>query len=159
MKPQVLSNLSYGIYAIGTKDAKRPNACIVNTVMQISKATPSDAPLVALSMNRENYSFECIEKSGVCLLYTSSGFILHPIDVKNMTVEEGLQHFLPQPFSIWILPTGGKPGNPCSRSLAGLGLQQDAFTACSKRSKPALSTHFGQARFRRSKPSPPSPKI
>ena len=65
MKPQVLSNLSYGIYAIGTKDAKRPNACIVNTVMQISKATPSDAPLVALSMNRENYSCECIEKSGV----------------------------------------------------------------------------------------------
>ena len=62
-------------------------------------------------------------------------------------------------FSIWILPTGRKPGNPCSRSLAGLGLQQDAFTACSKRSKPALSTHFGQARFRRSKPSPPSPKI
>ena len=65
MKPQVLSKLSYGIYAIGTKDAKRPNACIVNTVMQISKATPSDAPLVALSMNRENYSCECIEKSGV----------------------------------------------------------------------------------------------
>lgn len=46
MKPQVLSNLSYGIYAIGTKDAKRPNACIVNTVMQISKATPSDLSLI-----------------------------------------------------------------------------------------------------------------
>ena len=82
MKPQVLSNLSYGIYAIGTKDAKRPNACIVNTVMQISKATPSDAPLVALSMNRENYSCECIEKSGdVYKRQVDQGFkiILHRV--------------------------------------------------------------------------------
>lgn len=65
MKPLVLSNLSYGMYAIGVKDAKRPNACIVNTVMQISKATPADAPLVAVSINRSNYSCGCIEKSGV----------------------------------------------------------------------------------------------
>ena len=50
MKPQVLNNLSYGMYAIGVKDGKRPNACIVNTVMQISKATPSRAALVAVAM-------------------------------------------------------------------------------------------------------------
>lgn len=66
MKPQVLSNLSYGMYAIGVKDVKeRPSACIVNTVMQISKATPSHAPLVALSMNKTNYSCECIDKTGI----------------------------------------------------------------------------------------------
>ena len=65
MKPLVLGNLSYGMYAIGVKDAKKPNACIVNTVMQISKASPSAAPLVAVSMSKSNYSWACIEKSGV----------------------------------------------------------------------------------------------
>ncbi len=65
MKPLVLRNLSYGMYAIGVKDAKKPNACIVNSVMQISKATPASAPLVAVSMSKGNYSCECIEKTGV----------------------------------------------------------------------------------------------
>ena len=44
MKPQVLSTLSYGMYAIGVKDAKKPSACIVNTVMQITKATRPTTP-------------------------------------------------------------------------------------------------------------------
>ena len=65
MKPLVLGNLSYGMYAIGVKDGTRPNACIVNTVMQISKATPADAPLVALAMSKQNYSCQCIEKEGI----------------------------------------------------------------------------------------------
>ncbi len=65
MKPQVLRDLSYGMYAIGVKDEKKPSACIVNTVMQISKATPSASPMVALSMNKDNYSCRCIEKNGV----------------------------------------------------------------------------------------------
>lgn len=65
MKPQVLSTLSYGMYAIGVKDAKKPSACIVNTVMQITKATPADNPLVAVSMSKQNYSCECMEKSGI----------------------------------------------------------------------------------------------
>ncbi len=65
MKPFVLHELSYGMYAIGVRDGKRPSACIVNTVMQITRATPSNSPLVAVSMNRSNYSCECIEKSGV----------------------------------------------------------------------------------------------
>lgn len=65
MKPLVLRNLSYGMYAIGVKDESKTNACIVNSVMQISKATPSTAPLLAVSMNAADYSCECIEKSGV----------------------------------------------------------------------------------------------
>ena len=65
MKPQVLGNLSYGMYAIGVKDEEKPSACIVNSVMQISKASPSDAPLVAVALNKENYSTECIEKNGI----------------------------------------------------------------------------------------------
>ena len=65
MKPQVLNNLSYGMYAIGIKDGKRPNACIVNAVMQISKATPSRAALVAVAMSKENYSCHCVEQEGI----------------------------------------------------------------------------------------------
>lgn len=65
MKPLVLGNISYGMYAIGVKGENGPSACIVNTVMQITKTSPSAAPLVALSMNDDNYSCQCIEESGV----------------------------------------------------------------------------------------------
>ena len=65
MKPLVLGNLSYGMYAIGVKEGTKPSACIVNTVMQISKATPSDSPLVALAMSKANYSCRCIEQEGI----------------------------------------------------------------------------------------------
>ena len=65
MKPVVLGNIPYGMYAIGVKDERGPSACIVNTVMQITKTSPSAAPLVALSMNAENYSCRCIEENGV----------------------------------------------------------------------------------------------
>ncbi len=65
MKPQVLETLSYGMYAIGVQDGTRTNACIVNTVMQVTRAAPSVPPLVALSMSQDNFSCECIEKTGV----------------------------------------------------------------------------------------------
>lgn len=65
MKPLVLGNISYGMYAIGVKDQRGPSACIVNTVMQVTKTSPAAPPLVALSMNTENYSCQCIEESGV----------------------------------------------------------------------------------------------
>lgn len=66
MKPSVLRGLPRGMYAIGVKDLKgRPNACVVDSVTQISKASRASMPLVALSMNKANYSAECVEKTGV----------------------------------------------------------------------------------------------
>lgn len=63
MKPLVLNkNFSYGMYAIGVKDGNKPSACIVNTAMQISNSKP---PLVAVSMNKSNYSYKCIEQNGL----------------------------------------------------------------------------------------------
>lgn len=62
MKPAILTNLSYGMYAIGVKDHLRASACIVNTVMQVANSKP---PLVAVSINRSNYSYKCIEKYGI----------------------------------------------------------------------------------------------
>ncbi len=62
MKPTVLNNLSYGVYAIGVKDGNKASACIVNTVMQVANGQP---PLLAVSIHRDSYSYRCIEKSGI----------------------------------------------------------------------------------------------
>lgn len=56
----VLSSLSYGMYIVGAKDEDRPVGCIVNTVVQIT----SQNPIIALSINRKNYTYEVIQKTG-----------------------------------------------------------------------------------------------
>ena len=62
MDQAVLRNLSYGMYAIGVKGDKEPSACIVNTVIQVTSDAPS---IIAVSMNHDNYSHECIKKYGI----------------------------------------------------------------------------------------------
>ena len=59
MDNTVLYNLSYGMYAVGVKDGMRECGCIVNTVFQVSTI----GPLIALSMNKDNYTCSLIEKS------------------------------------------------------------------------------------------------
>lgn len=60
MYNKILTSLSYGMFAIGAKGQKMPNACIVNTVIQITSS-----PLtVAVSINHNNYTNECIKKNG-----------------------------------------------------------------------------------------------
>jgi flavin reductase (DIM6/NTAB) family NADH-FMN oxidoreductase RutF/rubredoxin len=61
MKNEILSSLTYGMYAIGVKDENKASACIVNTVVQVSNS-PN---MVAVSMNHNNYSHECIVKNGI----------------------------------------------------------------------------------------------
>ncbi len=51
--------MSYGVYVVGTMDGERPTGCIANSVMQIT-ASPAT---VAVSMNHDNYSQQCIEKA------------------------------------------------------------------------------------------------
>ncbi len=60
MDMKALWKLSYGMYAIGTLDGERPTGCIVNTVVQIT----SNNPVIAVSMNKNNYTYECIKKTG-----------------------------------------------------------------------------------------------
>ena len=57
---QILRNLSYGLYLIGVEDNGRPCGCIVNTVFQVT----SENPIVAISMNKNNYTWELIERTG-----------------------------------------------------------------------------------------------
>lgn len=59
MDKTVLYDLTYGLYAIGVKDGNRNCGCIVNTVFQIS----TDGPILALSMNKDNYTYDLIKKS------------------------------------------------------------------------------------------------
>lgn len=61
MNPNVLRNLSYGVYVISTLDKERPTGCIANSVMQIT----SEPVTVAVSMNHDNYTNICIKASGV----------------------------------------------------------------------------------------------
>lgn len=53
-------NLSYGVYVISTLDGQRPTGCIANSVMQIT----SEPATFAVSMNHNNFTNACIEKSG-----------------------------------------------------------------------------------------------
>jgi len=60
MDLSVLFKLSYGMYIIGADDNSRPAGCIVNTVFQIT----SENPILALSMNKDNYTFEVMKRTG-----------------------------------------------------------------------------------------------
>ena len=53
--------ISYGVYIVSTLDGTRPTGCVANSVMQIT-STPAT---FAVSMNHDNYTNQCIEKSGV----------------------------------------------------------------------------------------------
>ena len=60
MNPSVFYNMSYGVYVVSTMDGERPTGCVANSIMQITSAPAT----VALSMNHDNYTHGCIEKSG-----------------------------------------------------------------------------------------------
>lgn len=60
MNNHILQTLSYGLYAVGVKGEEYPTACIVNTVFQIT----SSPMMVAVSINHNNYTNECIKRAG-----------------------------------------------------------------------------------------------
>jgi len=60
MDKKVLRSLSYGVYVTTAMDGQRPTGCITNSVMQIT----SSPATVAVSVNHDNYTNSCIEKSG-----------------------------------------------------------------------------------------------
>ena len=53
--------LSYGVYILSTWDNGRPTGCTVNSVMQIT----SSPATVAVSVNKNNYTHDCISQSGM----------------------------------------------------------------------------------------------
>lgn len=61
MDSQALHKLSYGIYILTTKTEGKPYGCVINTAFQIT----SQPPRMAVSCNRDNFTHDMIEKSGV----------------------------------------------------------------------------------------------
>lgn len=53
-------NLSYGVYIISTWDDGRPTGCTANSAMQIT----AEPATIAISINHDNYTNKCIEKTG-----------------------------------------------------------------------------------------------
>ena len=67
MDTSALTKLSYGMYVIGTKDNERFCGCIANSLIQITV----EPVTIALSINHNNYTNECIKNSkefSICVL-------------------------------------------------------------------------------------------
>ena len=56
MNKDVLKKISYGVYVVSTLNGEKSTGCIVNSIMQITQDT------IALSVNHQNYTNECIKK-------------------------------------------------------------------------------------------------
>ena len=53
-------SLSYGVYIVSTLDGDRATGCVANSAMQIT----SEPATIAVSINHNNYTNSCIEKTG-----------------------------------------------------------------------------------------------
>lgn len=53
-------SMSYGVYIVSTLDGDRPTGCVANSAMQIT----SEPATIAVSINHDNYTNGCIEKTG-----------------------------------------------------------------------------------------------
>lgn len=60
MNTNIFRKLSYGVYVISTWDEGRATGCTANSAMQIT----SSPATIAVSINHDNYTNGCIEKSG-----------------------------------------------------------------------------------------------
>lgn len=58
MNNNVFRNLSYGVYVVACECGGKYTGCTVNSIMQIT----SSPAIIALSVNHDNYTNECIEK-------------------------------------------------------------------------------------------------
>ena len=61
MNTKIFRSMSYGVYIVSTMDCERPTGCTANSAMQIT----SSPATVAVSINHDNYTNECIKRHGV----------------------------------------------------------------------------------------------
>lgn len=65
MNKKAFFNIGYGLYVLTTRNSNIDNGCIINSVMQLSN---TEKPLVAISVNKANYTCEMIQESGVLVV-------------------------------------------------------------------------------------------
>jgi len=61
MNIQGLQKINYGMYLLTSFAGTTKNACLVNTVFQIT----SEPPIIAVSVNKQNFTHDLIEKSKI----------------------------------------------------------------------------------------------
>ncbi len=60
MNKNAFRNMSYGVYVVTTWDNGKATGCTANSAMQIT----SDPATIAVSINHDNYTNQCIGESG-----------------------------------------------------------------------------------------------
>lgn len=58
---KAVHNISYGLYVLSANTEKQ-NACIINTLMQVTSTTPT---IISVTVNKDNYTCYQIKKTGV----------------------------------------------------------------------------------------------
>ncbi len=58
---KAMFKLSYGLFVLSAKDGQKDNACIINTVTQIT----SEPKRISIAVNKQNYTHDIIKKTGV----------------------------------------------------------------------------------------------
>ena len=64
MNLDTLNNLTYGMYIITTRENDKNVGCFINTAVQIT----SKNPIIAVSLNKENYTNQVLKKTKKCAL-------------------------------------------------------------------------------------------
>ena len=64
MNLKALNDLSYGMFVVTTKKGDKKVGCFINTAMQIT----SKNPIIAISLNKENYTNEVLKETRKCAL-------------------------------------------------------------------------------------------
>ena len=59
MNSNVFKDISYGMYIIGSRVDNKNVGCVINTLVQIT----SENPIIAISLNKDNYTSEAIKKT------------------------------------------------------------------------------------------------
>ena len=64
MNKLALNDLSYGMFVITTRKENKNVGCFINTVMQLT----SNNPIIAVSLNKENYTNEVLQETRKCAI-------------------------------------------------------------------------------------------
>lgn len=62
MDSKVLFNIQYGLFVLSSKSDEKDNACIINTVMQVT-AAPVSKDRISITVNKSNFTHDLIAKS------------------------------------------------------------------------------------------------
>ena len=64
MELKALTDLSYGMFVVTTRKENKNVGCFINTAMQIT----SKNPVIAISLNKENYTNEVLKETKKCAI-------------------------------------------------------------------------------------------